>query len=82
MKVMTSYAGMELIDCQQTILDEIAEPRMKHLDIAKTYALTIRSSEREQVDWPAVNAAIVRRWSHAGLRWIKDRAWSGKAFKA
>ena len=27
------------------------------------------------VDWPAVNAAIIERWSLAGLRHIKKLAW-------
>lgn len=71
---------MELIDCQQTLLDEIAMPDCKRRDIAMTYALALKSSERDSVDWPKVNAAIIARWSRSGLGWIKDKAWSGKAF--
>lgn len=26
-------------------------------------------------DWPEINAAIVEKWSKAGLIWIKKQAW-------
>ena len=69
---------MELAGCTQMLLDEIARKEFKRKDIAKTYALALRSSE--QTDWARVNAAIVARWSQSALVWIKEQAWSGKAF--
>lgn len=70
---------MELADCTNTLLREIAEPSIKRIDVAKTYALAIKSSEA--VNWPVVNAAIIKRWSKSGLVWIKKQAWSGKCWK-
>jgi len=32
---------IELAQCEQTILREIADPRMKRRDVARTYALAI-----------------------------------------
>ena len=69
---------VELCCCTQVLLEEIAMPEMKPKDVAKTYALALRSSE--EVDWKAVNTAIMERWSKHALVWIKERAWSGKCF--
>jgi hypothetical protein len=71
----------ELVGCEATLLAEIAEPQAKRLDIAKTYALALRSSERELIDWGKVNRAIIARWSTGALLWIKERAHSGKCFQ-
>jgi threonine synthase len=69
---------IELAACEQTILAEIADKRMKRKDVAQTYALAIRSSER--IDWAKVNYAIMQRWSLSALKWIKEQAHSGKCF--
>lgn len=71
----------ELRNCQAALLDEIACPEATRNDVAKTYALALRSSERPAVDWRLVNAAIIARWSLSALEWIKERAWSGECFK-
>ena len=70
---------VELANCTTTLLQEIADNRMKRRNVAKTYALALKSSE--PTDWSAVNAAIIQRWSRSGLEWIKRMAWSGKAFE-
>jgi len=72
---------IELADCEKYILDEISNPSFKRIDIAKTYALILKSSEAYTVDWVKVNQAICDRWSFAGLKWIKNRAWLGMDFK-
>ena len=70
-----------LADCEATILAEIAHKGFKRLDIAKTYALSMRAERfGEKIDWGNVNAAIIARWSVSGLNWIKEQAWSGKCF--
>ena len=69
---------IEMGDCTNTLLREIAEPECKRRDVAQTYALAIRSSE--PTDWKAVNAAIIKRWSLSALEWIKKQAHSGKCF--
>jgi hypothetical protein len=68
-------ATIELCDCENVLLREIATKGMYRKDIALTYAMALRSSEREAVDWRKVNEAIIERWSIAALRYIKDRAW-------
>jgi hypothetical protein len=72
--------SIELADCENTIIAEIENPECKRKDIAQTYALILKSSERDKVDWPKINRKIMLRWSLSGLRWIKQQAWSGKAF--
>jgi len=62
----------QLAACTNTLLSEIAEPRLKRKDIAMTYMLAMRSSE--PTDWAKVNAAILDRWSMSGLIWIKTQA--------
>lgn len=71
---------IELVLCEKMLLDETANPRLHQKDIAKTYALALRSSECPTIDWREVNAAIIERWSMRGLLNIKRMAWSGKAF--
>jgi hypothetical protein len=72
---------IELAACERTLLQEIGMKEMKRLDVAKTYALALRSSERDRIDWAKVNRAIIDRWSVSALNWIKERAWSGKCFE-
>ena len=69
---------IELMDCTRVLLDEIGNMRMTRRDVAKTYALALRSSE--EPDWAVVNKAIMKRWSRHALEWIKTQAWSGKCF--
>jgi hypothetical protein len=70
----------ELMDCENTMLTEIGMKEMKRKDIAQTYSLALRSSERDRIDWGKVNRAIIDRWSLAALKWIKEQAHSGKCF--
>lgn len=70
----------ELVDCENTILREIALKESRRRDIAKTYRLIMESSECRKVDWAKVNGAIIERWSMASLKWIKEQAHSGKCF--
>jgi hypothetical protein len=65
----------ELNCCTQTLLEEVACPAMKRKDVAMTYALALKSSDK--TDWRKVNRAIIERWSLAGLEWIKKQAWGG-----
>lgn len=72
--------SIELMACESTLLSEIAEPKFKRLDIAKTYRLAMESSERDRIDWKKINDAIMARWSRSALEWIKKQAHSGKCF--
>lgn len=70
---------IELNDCTDTLLREIADKAMHRRDVAQTYHLAMRSSH--PTDWKQVNQAIIARWSVAGLQWIKQQAHSGKCFE-
>ena len=69
---------LELSTPTVTLLLEISLPEMRQPDIAKTYALALRSGAK--TDWGKVNQAIIQRWSFAGLERIKKLAW--KAVKS
>jgi len=71
----------ELANCEWVLLREIANRSFKRLDIARTYYLAMKSSERDKVNWEKVNKAIIERWSMSGLEYIKTQAWSGKCWK-
>ena len=70
---------IELMDCTNFLLQEIADKEFKQRHVAKSYALALRSSF--DTDWAKVNNAIIERWSLSGLKRIKDWAWSGKCFE-
>lgn len=70
---------IEIVNAEATLLYEIADRKFTRLSVAKTYALALRSSEK--IDWPAVNRAILKRWSLHALGWIKRLARSGKCFE-
>ena len=44
-------------------------------EVAAVYAEMLRSHAAGSGVYASVNQAIVRRWSMAGLRYIKERAW-------
>lgn len=67
----------EIAFVEWVIENEIAQGCNQN-QIAKTYALALRSSY--ETDWARVNAAIIERWSKSGLLRIKNMAWSGKCF--
>ena len=66
----------ELSCCTSTLLREIDTGELTQRDIAKNYALAMKSSEK--TDWAKVNEAIIKRWSVSELKRIKAMAWSGK----
>ena len=44
-------------------------------EVAENYAIGLRTHGPSWPRWKDVNAAILRRWSPAGLAYIKERAW-------
>ena len=66
---------IHLMAVEAVITNEI-EQGCTQREIARTYALALRSDY--ETDWGAVNAAIIERWSMAGLQRIKTAAWDGK----
>lgn len=71
---------LEIFNAGAMLLHQIAEPRATRRDVAKTYAMALRSPEA--TDWPGVNRAIIARWSSHALLFIKRQARSGKCFEA
>ena len=73
---------MELLCCEDTILNEIEHKECKRKDIALTYYFCMVSLE--DIDWGKVNRAILERWSRSGLKYIKEEAykWAEKKWKA
>lgn len=69
---------LEIFHATATLFHQIAEPRATRLDVAKTYAMAVRSPEA--TDWAAVNKAIIARWSVHALLFIKRLAHSGQCF--
>lgn len=78
---MSDGTRIVLADPEAYILEEIASPAMRRLDIARTYRLILASGDLERVNWRAVNTAIVSRWSMATLEWIKDWAWKNSEIR-
>lgn len=77
-----SERALILANAEEYILSEIADKSLRRIDVAKTYALAIRSESAtgEGLCWAKINRAIIERWSRSGLEWIKQKAWSGRAF--
>lgn len=44
-------------------------------DVAARYADVLRDGLAGGVTWLDINSAIIQRWSMAGLKYIKKRAW-------
>jgi hypothetical protein len=66
---------VEMIDVQGQLEREIADQRLTREDVALTYAFAIRQWGPMDERYAVVNRAIMERWSLAGLKWIKTRAW-------
>ena len=64
-----------LADPEGYLLEEIANPAMRRIDVAKTYRLILASGEQDRVNWRTVNTAVIDRWSESALDWIKKFAW-------
>jgi hypothetical protein len=69
-----------MIGAAETIVAEI-DGGATQKQVAQTYRLAMESMRHgESPDWKRINAAIVERWSLAGLVRVKKLAWSGKCF--
>ncbi len=79
MKVVKVALELDIFNAEATLLYEIKQTGATRLSVAKTYAMALRSPEK--TDWPAVNRAILERWSLHALGWIKRLAYSGKCFE-
>ena len=64
-----------LIDCTETICDEVARGHSQK-SVAITYAMALRSQAAgmDKPDWKVINTAILSRWKPSGLERIKKIA--------
>lgn len=78
---MTAGDGTRIVlaDPEGYLLEEIADPAMRRIDVAKTYRLILASGEQDRVNWRTVNTAVIERWSESALDWIKKFAWQDGA---
>ena len=67
---------MDLVCCEMVIENEL-EHGLPLGEIAKTYALAIRSESNRasRPDWPRINTAIKGRFGAKGLDQVKKIAW-------
>ena len=66
-----------MTDAVVTILSQIQDKSRAQYDIAMLYADCIdQFVAAEAIDFSAVNAAIMARWSKSGLTRIKKTAWT------
>lgn len=66
-----------LICCTKVLLNEIVTLRLTQRDVAITLSMALRSEAAgyDTIDWEAVADAAVTRWSPAGWRRLKERAY-------
>ena len=72
---MSDGTRIVLADPEGYLLEEIANPAMRRIDVAKTYRLILASGDQDRVNWRTVNTAVIDRWSVSALDWIKQFAW-------
>jgi hypothetical protein len=72
----TAETRILMVDCTRTILTAIREG-LPQREIANDYGLALVSAAHgaDTPDWPAINRAILGRWSMSGLDRIKRDAW-------
>jgi hypothetical protein len=71
---------IELVDPTGQLLGEIADRRLCQKDVAQTLALVRLYRQEDEVDWAAVAAAAIERWSRPGWRRIKTLAHSERCW--
>ena len=62
------------VDFVAWIMNEIEGKEFTRKDVAATYAILIQKRTQSE-SIAEINKAILKRWSPAGLKWIKERAW-------
>jgi hypothetical protein len=63
------------VNAEQGLWDEWLTFYANRNDVAEGYAQALRWFGPTWKEWKPLNEAILRRWSPAGLRYIKTRAW-------
>lgn len=66
--------NVELMFCEETILQEIADKNVTRNSVALTYAFCRDAKKNQNVNFRTINEAIVKRWSLSALEYIKNEA--------
>jgi hypothetical protein len=61
---------------EMTALDRFVAAFPSRNSMASAYADYLRECGAEWPTWPALNLAIIDRWSVSGLNYIKQKAWN------
>lgn len=73
-----STPSFQLVDPTGQLLREIADAKLRQIDVAQTMALARQFGQ--EVDVAKVSAAAIERWGVKGWRRIKTLAWTGKCW--
>ena len=65
---------IEMMFCEETILQEIADKNFTRDSIALTYAFCRDAKKTQNINFRTINEAIVKRWSLSALGYIKEKA--------
>lgn len=65
---------VELMFCEEIILQEIADKNFSRDNIAITYAFCRDAKKTQSVNFRTINEAIIKRWSLSALEYIKNEA--------
>ena len=65
---------VELMFCEEIILQEIADKKFSRDNIAITYAFCRDAKKTQNVNFRTINEAIIKRWSLSALEYIKNEA--------
>jgi hypothetical protein len=60
---------------QPTAIDEWVRLFASRDELAQEYATLLRTRPANWGGWPALNLAVVARWSESGLAYVKRQAW-------
>ena len=60
----------------ETLVNAAGNHDYRRVEVAALYGVAI-AYDGGHMDWPAVNQAILARWSKSGLKTIKGWAWGG-----
>jgi hypothetical protein len=58
----------------EKMIDVVNTPGVRQIDVIKPYRICIFAVGNE-IDWSAINQAIISKWSDSGLLRIKEAAW-------
>ena len=65
---------IELMFCEEMILEEISNKETTRDSVALTYAFCRDAKKTQNVNFRTINEAIMKRWTLSALEYIKNEA--------